>query len=380
MSTKKKKTFIALSGGVDSSVAALLLKNQGHDIVGVFMRCYNIDGTGTEDEKDARRVAAHLNIPFYVFDLEKEYKERVVKYMIDGYKKGITPNSDVMCNKEIKFGLFLEKALEMGATKIATGHYVQIKKPWRFNLQSWNSHHSHVSAEAPAKEDAFVDSHYTLAEGKDKSKDQSYFLWTLTQDQLQHCIFPIGKYKKSEVREIARKANLPTADKKDSQGICFLGKFSLRDFLKEHIPVKRGKVIDTEGNIIGTHDGVWFYTIGQRHGMSLRAKRSNLQGHYVVGKNITANTLTAAEGSDNSALYKDKVTVSSANITKRSKKTLVRTRYHGPLVTATLKKLSPDTFHLELHKPQKAIALGQSAVFYTKRGELIGGGVITNVS
>lgn len=185
-----------MSGGVDSSVTALLLKKRSYNVVGVFMRCYNIDGCAEQDAEDARRVAEHIGVPFYTWDFEEEYKQRVVQYMIEGYRSGITPNPDIMCNREIKFGLFLEKALAMGADYVATGHYVKIKKT------------THG---------------FALFAADDGNKDQSYFLWTLTQKQLAHCLFPIGEYVKPKVREMARKAGLPTAEKKDSQGICFFG-------------------------------------------------------------------------------------------------------------------------------------------------------------
>ncbi|MEK7062321.1 MAG: tRNA 2-thiouridine(34) synthase MnmA, partial [Patescibacteria group bacterium] len=225
---KKKTVFVAMSGGVDSSVAALLLNKQGYNVIGVFMRCYNLDGCSERDAEDARRVAEKLNIPFYVWDFEEEYKKKVVEYMVKGYKKGITPNPDVMCNREIKFGLFLEKALSMRADYVATGHYVRIKN-YELGIRG-------------GKKPLFI-IHNLLFIAKDTNKDQSYFLWTLTQKQLKHCLFPIGEYLKSEVRKIAKKAGLLTAEKKDSQGICFLGKVSLDDFLKNYIPEKRGDVL-----------------------------------------------------------------------------------------------------------------------------------------
>src|SRR5580704_3854182 len=216
MSKITKTVFVGMSGGVDSSVTTLLLKKQGYNVVGVFMRCYNLDGCAERDAEDARRVAEHIGIPFYVWDFEEEYKQRVVEYMIEGYRAGITPNPDVMCNKEIKFGLFLEKALAAGADFVATGHYVKIKK----TLKGAG-----------------------LFAARDTNKDQSYFLWTLTQKQLAHCLFPIGDYIKPEVRAIARRAGLPTAAKKDSQGICFLGNINLADFLKQSIPERRGALV-----------------------------------------------------------------------------------------------------------------------------------------
>ncbi|MEK7123297.1 MAG: tRNA 2-thiouridine(34) synthase MnmA [Patescibacteria group bacterium] len=232
---KNKKVFVAMSGGVDSSVAALLLKKEGYDVVGVFMKNWGEPlGEGERcqwerDQKDAREVAAVLKIPFYTFDFEKDYKKKVADYMLAEYKKGRTPNPDVMCNKEIKFGLFLGRALKLGADFVATGHYVKLKsknEKGKIKIQ--------------------------LFQAKDKNKDQSYFLWTLTQKQLKYCLFPIGDYLKPEVREIAKKAWLPTAEKKDSQGVCFVGKFDFAEFLKKKIKPKKGKIIDIDsGEIIG---------------------------------------------------------------------------------------------------------------------------------
>src|SRR3989344_4639182 len=232
---RKQVVFVGMSGGVDSSVAALLLKRQGYEVIGVFMRCYNVDGCADRDSEDARRVAEKLGIPFYVWDFEEEYKQRVVKYMIEGYRKGLPPNPDVMCNREIKFGLFLDRALRLGADYAASGHYVVKREARR------------------AKRGGKSVSGFTLQVSRDKNKDQSYFLWTLTQAQLAHCLFPVGEYTKPQVRAIARRAGLPTAAKKDSQGICFLGQVSLTDFLKQYLPPKRGPVLDLAGNLIGEH-------------------------------------------------------------------------------------------------------------------------------
>ena len=398
MSRENRKTvFVAMSGGVDSSVAAYLLKTglptgrQGYEVVGVFMRCYNIDGCAEKDAEDARRVAEHLKIPFYVWDFEEEYKKRVVEYMIEGYRKGITPNPDVMCNKEIKFGLFLKKALKMGADYVATGHYVRLRQSANnesnTNLRITNSQ--------------FVNSQcirYSLMAARDAQKDQSYFLWTLTQEQLKHCLFPIGDYLKSEVREIARKAGLPTAEKKDSQGICFLGKVALPDFLKQYIPEKKGAVLTTTGQKIGEHNGAHFYTIGQRHiGISKiknpargearqGQQKSNSTPFYVAEKNTKTNTIVVAEGSDNPALYKKEIELANVNYINPAVSEMlhvpcsmfyvyVRVRYRQPLANAYI-MYQGARIKLVFDRPQKFIAPGQSAVFYLKNGELLGGGVI----
>ncbi len=369
--------FVAMSGGVDSSVAALLLQKGEYDITGVFIRCFNIDGCAERDVEDARRTAERLNIPFYNFDFEEEYKEKVVQDMIKGYAKGITPNPDVMCNKEIKFGLFLKKALALGADYIATGHYVRITRSPDTLAQG-------VSGATP-KSYPSQEHQASLCTARDKNKDQSYFLWTLTQKQLKHCLFPIGDYLKPEVRNIAREAELPTAEKKDSQGICFLGKVALRDFLEEYIPQQRGAVVTTDGRKVGEHQGVQFYTIGQRHlGIeSLASTGGHTQPHYVVKKDIETNTVVVAEEKDDPALYRKKIGLRDVNFIDPSLRfkasdlrVLARIRYRQPLTPATLYNLTPKTYNLEFDEPVKFVAPGQSAVFYTREGELLGGGII----
>ena len=383
MVRQNKTVFVGMSGGVDSSVAAYLLKEQGCEVVGVFMKCYNIDGCAEADAEDARRVAEHIGIPFYVWDFEAEYKDRVVQYMIEGYRAGITPNPDVMCNREIKFGLFLEKAFASGADFVATGHYVRLKT---------------VKAEAPKdrpraphKSQNVI---YKLYEAVDSNKDQSYFLWTLGQKQLAHCLFPIGGIVKPEVREIARRAGLPTAEKKDSQGICFLGKFSLDDFLRQYIPEHRGVLMTTAGEKIGEHSGAEFYTIGQRHidadfafpkAGTAGAERKPL---YVASKDAATNTVVMAEGSDDPAIYRNEVQLTQINFVSgvmpfggdanetQSLSVRARVRYRQPLSDATLSKLENGNYKLVFANPQKFVAEGQSAVFYGANGEMLGGGAI----
>ena len=375
MSSSHKTVFVGMSGGVDSSVAAYLLKEQGYDAVGVFMKCYNIDGCAEADAEDARRVAEHIGIPFYVWDFEQEYKDRVVQYMIEGYRAGITPNPDVMCNREIKFGLFLEKAFASGADYVATGHYVKIEKSAAGGSSKTN------------------DGVFKLFEAADSNKDQSYFLWTLGQKQLAHCLFPIGGYEKPEVREIARRAGLPTAEKKDSQGICFLGQFSLDDFLKQYIPEHRGALVTTAGEKIGEHSGAEFYTIGQRHinadfafpktgpasaGGGAGAARKPL---YVASKDAATNTVVLAEGSDDPALYRKEVELTQMNFVSGAAgidklPVRARVRYRQPLSDAILSKLENGNYKLAFAAAQKFVAEGQSAVFYGADGEMLGGGVI----
>lgn len=368
MIKKKKTVFVGMSGGVDSSVAALLLKKKGYDVVGVFMRCYNIDGCAERDAEDARRVAEHIGVPFYVWDFEEQYKKKVVEYMVDGYRNGITPNPDVMCNREIKFGLFLEKALAAGADYVATGHYVRLKGD------------------------------DSLSQARDRNKDQSYFLWTLARAELKHCLFPIGDYVKPAVREIARKAGLPTAAKKDSQGVCFLGNISVQDFLKQYIPERTGALVTTAGEKIGEHTGAEFYTIGQRHlGVGYRLsgagrredgkKKPDRGPFYVASKDAATNTVVVAEGSDHPALYRSEITLFNVNLmddelahrlirANEPMKIYARVRYRQPLSEAMLSRVKDGFYSVEFKRPQKFVAPGQSAVMYSKAGEMLGGGII----
>ena len=396
---KKSKVFVGMSGGVDSSVAAALLKKEGYEVIGAHLKCYNVDGCAEQDAEDARRAAEVLGIPFYVFDFEKEYKDKVVEYMIEGYKKGITPNPDVMCNKEIKFGLFLKKALEMGADYVATGHYVRVASRYisdgtgvvRFQRANAPTPHPEIFASQKPSISGFrsyrtkhtkkLPTSFSLFAAKDKNKDQSYFLWTLTQDQLRHCFFPIGEYTKPEVRRLARKFGLPNAEKKDSQGICFLGQVTLKEFLGNYLPEKRGLVLDTSGEVVGKHNGAHFYTIGQRSGLGVGG---NSKPVYVAEKDVEENAILVAEEND-PALYKTEINLSSVNFIDKQqtintdRRVLVRVRYRQPLFPATLKVIghsSAINFKLIFDKPQKFVAQGQSAVFYSKDGEMLGGGVI----
>jgi tRNA-specific 2-thiouridylase len=287
--------------------------------------------------------------------------------MIEGYRAGITPNPDVMCNREIKFGLFLEKALASGADFVATGHYVKIAK-----------------SVAGGKTDSGV---FKLFEAADSNKDQSYFLWTLGQKQLTHCLFPIGGYLKPDVREIARRVGLPTAEKKDSQGICFLGKFSLDDFLRQYIPEHRGALMTTTGEKIGEHSGAEFYTIGQRHiDADFSFPKTGVAGAarkplYVASKNATTNTVVLAEGRNDPALYRNEIELAQMNfISERPMEEILsvraRVRYRQPLSDATLSKLENGNYKLAFATPQQFVAQGQSAVFYGEDGEMLGGGII----
>ncbi len=353
----KGKVFVALSGGVDSSVAVLLLQREGYEVSAGFIRGYNVDGCQDRDLEDARSVAQKINVPFYVFDFEEEYKKRVVDYLLDGYRNGTTPNPDVMCNREIKFGLLYDEAMRLGFSWVASGHYAKIKR---------------------AHAGKFVG----VYASRDMEKDQTYFLWDVPRDRFEHVLFPLGALKKTQVRAIARDAQLPTADKKDSQGVCFLGKFKFDEFLKEHIITTPGVIYDASGKKVGTHDGAALYTIGQKHGFINTAGRS----YTVVEKNLLKNTLTVVYD-DDPRLYTKEIVLMHENIidTKTEQKLAagksvpvwVRTRYRQPLAPARVARNGGKTLRLTFRHPEKVFpASGQSAVWYSRWGKMLGGGVI----
>lgn len=371
----KKKVIVGMSGGVDSSVTAALLQERGFDVRGVYMKNW-IDPEWPcpwiDERRDAMAVCAKLGIPFETWDFSKEYYEAVTEYMIREYKDGRTPNPDVMCNREIKFGVFLDRALKEGADYIATGHYVRLR-PCDTNIQTHandtnkkirnirieNSQHSHQ-----------------LLMAKDTNKDQSYFLWTLTQNELKHCLFPIGEYTKPEVRELAKKFGLPTAEKKDSQGICFVGKIPVREFLKTKIPERMGDIVTTDGKVIGEHSGVVYFTIGQRHGIGVPGGSAPL---YVVEKDYEHNRLIVGnETSDK--LYSKEFLVKDVSWISNTAllfplQALVRTRYRAPMQVCEIFPADNNLYKIICEKPERAVTSGQSAVFYRK-DEVLGGGVI----
>jgi len=350
--TSPRKVFVGLSGGVDSAVSAALLKKHGFDVTGVFIKVWQPDFlpcSWRDERRDAMKVAIVLDIPFLFFDFEQEYKRGVVDKMIAEYKVGRTPNPDVLCNKEVKFGAFWKKAKEIGADFVATGHYARIERG-------------------------------QLKEGKDKEKDQSYFLWTLAPNDLSHILFPVGHLEKSEVRKLARKYNLPVSEKKDSQGICFIGDVSMDEFLSHFISTKPGDVLDIRGEIIGSHKGAPLYTIGERHGFEITEKQPDDGAFYILSKNMETNTLTVSNKEPEIiSLSPTKITVKNINwITEPSGPSLwARVRYRGEKMPAIL-SLVGSRLAVEFREPVRGLSLGQSIVFYD--GDVcLGGGVMDRI-
>ncbi|PIR68403.1 tRNA 2-thiouridine(34) synthase MnmA [Candidatus Nomurabacteria bacterium CG10_big_fil_rev_8_21_14_0_10_35_16] len=375
---KQKTVFLGMSGGVDSSVCAVLLKEQGYEVVGVFIRTWHpdfLECNEEEERRDAMRVAAHLDIPFLTFDFEKVYKQEVADYMIAEYKKGRTPNPDVMCNQEVKFGAFLKKALKMGADYVATGHYARVEM--KDILLNGLAGVGDPENRGPEKE--YLSRR--LAKGIDSSKDQSYFLWTLKQKQLNKILFPIGHLKKTEVRKLAKKFRLPVAEKKDSQGICFLGAVDLKNFLRHYIKEKRGKVVGENGEVVGYHNGVVFHTLGERHGFTITKKSPNDGRYYVMGKDIKKNILTVSARQDlaksNSNIltnYRIEHVNWISDIPKLDKKYTAQVRYHGEFLPCQVEVISKTKAEVTFTK-NVLVASGQSCVIYDK-DICLGGGVI----
>ena len=290
----RKRVFVAMSGGVDSSVSVALLQKEGYEVTGVFMKVWQPDFlpcAWEAEKRDAMRVTAHLGIPLLVWNFEKKYKEFVADYMSREYREGRTPNPDVMCNKEVKFGAFFRRAMALGADFVATGHYARIARTMR------------VESKKLKVKSQIQNTKYKLLKGVDVGKDQSYFLWTLGQEQLSKTFFPIGKYKKSQVRALAKKFNLPVAEKKDSQGLCFVGKLDMKDFLAHFIKEKEGIVLGESGEYIGSHRGAYFYTLGERHGFTITKKGVDDAPYYIVAKDLVNNTVTVAHRIKNTLAY-----------------------------------------------------------------------------
>ncbi|MBI2426434.1 MAG: tRNA 2-thiouridine(34) synthase MnmA [Candidatus Kerfeldbacteria bacterium] len=352
---QRKTVIVGMSGGVDSSVSALLLKKQGYRVIGAFMKNWSDPLPNGEacswraDRFDARRVAVYLDIPLLTLDFEKEYKALVFENFLYEYKAGRTPNPDILCNTEIKFRAFLNFALQNGADMIATGHYAHVRKR---------------------------QGKYELHKGKDSNKDQSYFLYTLGQNELQHVLFPIGNLTKTHVRDIARRAHLPTAERKDSQGICFVGNVELRDFLKQYVPTRKGKVISPKGEVVGSHEGQALYTIGQRHGLNVGGGAPL----YVSERNARTNTVTVVEGSDHPRLFGTGVAVQditwvSGTAPRKRTGWKAKIRYRQQDQTIRRVEILPRSLRIFFANKQRAITPGQSIVLY-KGSQVLGGGII----
>lgn len=354
------KVVVGISGGVDSSVAALLLVQQGYEVEGLFMKNWEEDDTeghctAEEDLKDARQVCNKLGIPLHTVNFSSEYWDRVFEYFLAEYRAGRTPNPDVMCNKEIKFRAFLDYAIGLGADAIATGHYARTRR----------------------------DEQVHLLKGLDHNKDQTYFLYALSQSQLRQALFPVGELEKSRVRELAQQAGLVTHDKKDSTGICFIGERNFREFLQRYLPAQPGKIQTPEGKEIGTHEGLMYYTLGQRQGLGIGGRKDASEDPwYVVAKDLEHNILIAAQGHDHPMLFKETLRATDINWISGTEPEFplyckAKTRYRQADQSCTVCQEENNRLRVEFDTPQRAITPGQSIVFYHE-DECLGGGVIVD--
>lgn len=353
------RVVVGMSGGVDSSVTALLLKEQGYDVIGIFMKNWDDTDengvcTATEDYKDVAKVAAQIGVPYYSVNFEKEYWDRVFEYFLAEYRAGRTPNPDVMCNKEIKFKAFLDYAMDLGADYVATGHYAQAVKDENGVVQ--------------------------MLRGVDNNKDQTYFLSQLSQEQLQKTMFPLGGMEKSEVRRLAEAADLATAKKKDSTGVCFIGEKNFKQFLGQYLPAQGGKMVTLDGEVKGNHDGLMYYTIGQRQGLGIGGGGASQEPWFVIGKDLATNTLYVGQGFNHPQLFADKLTASVVHFTTNEAKPkefrcTAKFRYRQQDVPVTVRLLGDDQAEIIFDTPARAVTPGQAVVFYDGM-TCLGGGLI----
>lgn len=362
MTQKKERVIVGMSGGVDSAVAALLLKEQGYDVVGVFMKNWDDSAPdevcpAEEDYDDVRSVCSQIGIPYYTVNFENEYWERVFQYFLEEYKRGRTPNPDVLCNKEIKFAAFLDFAKKAGADYLATGHYARLARTGGVTC---------------------------LKKGLDAGKDQSYFLCMLSQQQLGQAMFPIGDMQKADVRKIAEEAGLTVAKKKDSTGICFIGERKFKQFLQTYLPANPGDMKTVDGKVVGRHDGLMYYTLGQRRGLNLGGSKDGNGGRwFVVEKDMEHNVLVVSQGSESELLYSRALVMSGMNFIAggKEKKEFVcgaKTRYRQSDQQAHAEKLNDGVYRVEFAEKQRAVTPGQYCVLY--KGDIcLGGGVIDEV-
>ena len=397
-----KRVFVGLSGGVDSSVAALLLKQQGYEVIGVYMKNWSRDLPGMkcpwqDDYRDAKRVAVQLGIEYKMYDFEREYRHKVVDYMVREYKAGRTPNPDIMCNQEVKFKLFLETALEDGADYIATGHYARLKPLAALpasggagtpqgSRRSASSEPPVLTHRRPAYDSLRASTHPsissepmvsggqpTLYRALDENKDQTYFLYRISPEALRKVIFPLGNLTKPEVREIAKKHDLVSANRKESMGICFVGNVGIKDFLSEYVSEKPGKIIDQAGREVGGHEGAIYYTIGQRHGLNIGGGLP----YYVTGKDMKKNEIYVTTDLQDEKLWSRNMKLSDTHWLSDAKGDIsVRTRHRSALIPVKLlNKSSNLTAAVELEEEVRALTPGQSAVFYSGN-RVLGGGIV----
>ncbi|RPF55536.1 tRNA 2-thiouridine(34) synthase MnmA [Aquisalibacillus elongatus] len=352
------RVVVGMSGGVDSSVTALLLKQQGYDVVGIFMKNWDDTDefgvcTATKDYEDVVRVCNQLDIPYYAVNFEKQYWDKVFTYFLDEYKAGRTPNPDVMCNKEIKFKAFLDHAMSLGADYLATGHYAQVEER---------------------------DGQHVMLKGIDENKDQTYFLNQIPKDILPRIMFPLGGMDKKEVREIAKEHDLATATKKDSTGICFIGERNFKEFLSEYLPAQPGEMRSLQGEVKGKHDGLMYYTIGQRQGLGIGGSG---EPWFVVGKNLEDNVLYVGQGYNQDALYADGLEASELNWLvegdfTESFRCTAKFRYRQEVTPVTVEPKNDGTVMVHFDEEQRAITPGQAVVFYDE-DVCLGGGTIDRV-